>query len=250
MFSLSFIDEAAFKKHVRETIISYINNTKSVDLKSFNSNVIDPIKLLFDKQIYGKSFDEILNLEIYRQKDKSNTNAIGYFHQNIFKYIKNCSVPTKGWDIIFQGEGYQIFVEMKNKHNTMNSSSAQKTYIQMQHKILQSPNDYCFLVEVISPVSRNIPWVCSVNGQRCSNEHIRKVSVDKFYQIVTGVEDAFYQVCMQLPETLTELLKKEDMPDLPKNDTVIEELHRENSDMLKALYLLAFSTYNGFDNLK
>ena len=95
MFSLSFIDETSFKKHVRETIISYVNNTKSVDLKSFNSNVIDPIKLLFDKQIYGKNFEEILNLEIHRQKDKSNTNAIGYFHQNIFKYIKNCSVPTK-----------------------------------------------------------------------------------------------------------------------------------------------------------
>jgi len=148
LFSLSFIDETSFKKHVRETIISYVNNTKSVDLKSFNSNVIDPIKLLFDKQIYGKNFEEILNLEIHRQKDKSNTNAIGYFHQNIFKYIKNCSVPTKGWDIIFQGEGYKIFVEMKNKHNTMNSSSAQKTYIQMQNKILKSPNDYCFLVEV------------------------------------------------------------------------------------------------------
>jgi len=55
---------------------------------------------------------------------------------------------------------------------------------------------------------------------------------------------------MQLPETLTELLKKEDMTNLPQNDTVIEELQKENKDMLKSLYLLAFSTYNGFDNLK
>ena len=119
----------------------------------------------------------------------------------------------------------------------------------MQNQILQSPNDYCFLVEAIAPLSRNIPWVCSVNGQSCSNEHIRRVSIDKFYHIVTGIEDAFYQMCMQLPDTITELLEK-DFGNVTQKDTVIEELKNNNKDMLKALYLLAFSTYNGFDKLQ
>ncbi len=249
MFSLSFIDEQSFKTHIQKTLETYYKNQKSVTLKKFNANVVDPIKLLFDKYIYQKSFEDILNTEIYRQRDKSNTNAIGYFHQNIFRYFENCIVPPQGWDIIVEKNGYQIFVEMKNKHNTMNSSSSQKTYIQMQNKILQSPNDYCFLVEAIAPVSRNIPWVCSVNGQSCSNEHIRRVSIDKFYHIVTGIEDAFYQMCMQLPETIAELIT-ETFSDVTQHDTVIEELQDKNKDMLKALYLLAFGTYNGFDQLK
>ena len=249
MFSLSFIEENSFKKHVQETIAHYRKSSHSMTLNSFNSNVIDPIKLLFDKSVWQKSFEEILNLEIYRQRDKSNTNAIGYFHQNIFRYIKDCTVPLHGWDVIVEKNGYKIFVEMKNKHNTMNSSSSQKTYIQMQNQILQSPNDYCFLVEAIAPLSRNIPWVCSVNGQSCSNEHIRRVSIDKFYHIVTGIEDAFYQMCMQLPDTITELLEK-DFGNVTQKDTVIEELKNNNKDMLKSLYLLAFSTYNGFDKLQ
>ena len=33
-----------------------------------------------------------------------------------------------------------------------------------------------------------------------------------------------------------------------EEDTVIEELKEKDSDLLKALYLLAFSTYEGFDN--
>ena len=80
-------------------------------------------------------------------------------------------------------------------------------------------------------------------------EHIRRVSIDKFYHIVTGVENAFYQVCMQLPETLAELMK-ENVVHATQNNTVLEELQKENHEILKSLYLLAFSTYNGFDKLK
>lgn len=40
------------------------------------------------------------------------------------KYLKNgWSVPKEGFDIV--NEKKKIFVEMKNKHNTMNSSSSQ-----------------------------------------------------------------------------------------------------------------------------
>ncbi len=57
--------------------------------------------------------------------DKSNTNHIGYFHQNIFHYFGHgWTVPIKGYDIINTEQ--RIYVEMKNKHNTMNSSSSQK----------------------------------------------------------------------------------------------------------------------------
>ena len=73
--------------------------------------------------------DDLVKSEIERQIDKSNNNAIGYFHQNIFKYIKNCIVPSHGFDVIYtRSNGEKVYVEMKNKHNTMNSSSSQKTY--------------------------------------------------------------------------------------------------------------------------
>ena len=248
MFTLTFIDEQAFKSHVAETLASYHKSLRSINLASFNSNLIDPIKLLFDKNVYQKSFEEILQLEIHRQRDKSNTNAIGYFHQNLFRYISGCEVPAHGWDVIFKGTEYKIYVEMKNKHNTMNSSSSQKTYIQMQNQILKTPNDYCFLVETIAPISRNIAWGCSVNGSHCEHEHIRRVSMDKFYALVTGIEDAFYQMCMQLPITIEELIQENQIETVQK-DTVIEELKQKSPDILKALYLLAFQTYEGFDKL-
>lgn len=248
MYRLTFISEADFRRHVAETLKSYDERLRSIDLRTFNSNIIDPIKLLFDKSVFRKSFEEIVNLEIHRQRDKSNTNAIGYFHQNIFQYIQRCVVPPEGWDVIVTLPDYKIYVEMKNKHNTMNSSSSQKTYIQMQNQILQTPNDYCYLVETIAPVSRNIPWGCSVNKQHCSNEHIRRVSMDNFYAIVTGIDDAFYQMCMQLPETIDELIAEGNIGKM-QEDTVLAELHSRNPDILKAMYLLAFESYEGFNKL-
>jgi hypothetical protein len=44
------------------------------------------------------------------------------------------SVPSNGYDV--ENLSNHQYVEMKNKHNTMNSSSAQKTYIKMQNTLL------------------------------------------------------------------------------------------------------------------
>jgi len=249
MFELDFISEENFEHHVAQTIRSYNSTLGTINLQSFNSNVIDPIKLLFDKSVYRKGFEEIVELEIYRQRDKSNTNAIGYFHQNIFKYIANCEVPPHGWDVIFTKPNNQkVYVEMKNKHNTMNSSSSQKTYIQMQNQIMQTPNDKCYLVEAIAPISRDIIWGCSVNGRRVEDSRIRRVSMDKFYGIVTGSSTAFYRMCLQLPKTIEKLISMNAVI-TAKEDTVLFELREQNPDTLKALYLLAFKTYEGFNQI-
>lgn len=245
-YYITFITQENFEKHVAQTIKSYNETLKSINLTKFNSNIIDPIKLTFDKALFKKSIEEIIELEIHRQRDKSNTNAIGYFHQYMFKYIANCEVPTHGFDVIFtQKDGTKIYVEMKNKHNTMNSSSAQKTYIGMQNQILNNPNDMCFLVETIAPHSRNTIWKCSINGEPVSHERIRRVSMDKFYELVTGIPDAFYQICKQLPITIEKLIKTDAVETVEK-DTVIEELKQKNPNLLKALYLLALETYSGF----
>ena len=81
-YNLGFISNEDIYQHVKETVGLYRNK---IDLEQFNSNIIDPIKLTFDSKIYGKTFEEIIEAECIRQVDKTNTNHIGYFHQNLFK---------------------------------------------------------------------------------------------------------------------------------------------------------------------
>lgn len=263
-WDLDFISEEDFKNHVKATIMKYGEKLESFDLKRFNSNLIDPIKLIFDKSVYRTSWEEIVNNEIFRQRDKSNNNDIGYFHQNIFSYFKGCEVPTAGWDVIYRNpDGIQlpdgnivhtIYVEMKNKHNTMNSASSAKTYIKMQGQILDDDDCACFLVEAIAKRSQNIKWTTKVDGKSVQHRSIRRVSMDQFYSILTGDENAFYKMCMALPDVINSVVNEEGSVKVPQ-DTVIQELRNvaglyseqsEDLAMAMAVYMLGFNTYAGF----
>ena len=247
-YNLNFISDNDLFHHVKETVEKYRFH---INLEKLNKNLIDPIKLTFDAGIYQNSFDNqalksVLENEVLRQMDKSNTNHIGYFHQNIFRYIgKNDGwiVPTHGFDV----ENYQrkIFVEMKNKHNTMNSSSSAKTYMRMQNKILQDDKNVCALVEIIAKRDQNIVWSCSVDGETMSYERIRRISIDKFYEMVTGNANAFAELCAVLPRVIGDVVVQQ-QHQLIEN-TVISDLENlQTNDILKNIYLLAFEKYQGF----
>lgn len=276
-WDIDFITKEDFKEHVKSTIKAYGEKLDPYDLKKFNNNIIDPIKMVFDRAVYNKNWEAIVSDEILRQRDKSNANEIGYFHQRIFEYIDGCTVPKNGqqggWDIIFQSpNGYTldngdvvhtIYVELKNKHNTMNSSAAGKTYIKMQHQLLANDDCACFLVEVIARRSQNIAWNTTVDNQKLSHARIRRVSIDKFYEIVTGDPDAFYKICMALPAIVKEVLNENQDSQLPSSphDSVFEEISARAKDiqnkslcsddaaMALSMYMLGFSTYAGFKTL-
>ncbi len=261
-WNLSFISEEDFNNHVKRTVESYRAGMKPFDIELFNSNTIDPIKLLLDKSIYQKDWKTIIADEVFRQRDKGNNNSIGYFHQNIFRYIDKCEVPQAGWDVIVRkqegidiGDGTMVstvYVEMKNKHNTMNSASAARTYTKAQRQLLKDDDSACFLVEAIAKQSQNIPWAVSVDGERKSHKLIRRVSMDQFFKIVTGDEFAFWKVCNALPSAIDKAIDDLDVPPVPL-DTVYDELVDIGEDSGKgftdALYLLGFSSYLGFGDV-
>ena len=86
-WDLDFISQKDFDAHIEETISKYGEALLPYSLKRLNSNLIDPVKLIFDKSVYGSSWEETIKSEVFRQRDKSGNNSIGYFHQRMFNYI-------------------------------------------------------------------------------------------------------------------------------------------------------------------
>jgi hypothetical protein len=178
----------------------------------------------------------------------------------MFEYIKDCTVPQTGWDVVFKKDSgivlpdgdkvSTIYVEMKNKHNTMNSAAAGKTYIKMQGQLLRDDDCACFLVEVIARKSQNISWAVTVDGSKQNHRKIRRVSIDEFYALVTGQRDAFYQMCMVLPDIIEKVVGNFSVTATPK-DTVFKELttiaNAKSGSFALALYLLGFNSYIGFN---
>lgn len=242
-YNLGFISDTDIETCVQKVVETYTKGM-NIDFAKFNKNIVDPIKLTFDSKVYGQSDTQLIQAEIIRQRDKTNTNAIGHFHQKIFAYVGNgWYVPTQGFDVA--NDTQKIYVEIKNKHNTMNANSSQKTYINMQNKLSQDVKAKCFLVEVIAKKSQDIPWQITVDGEESSNENIRRVSIDRFYEIATGDKNAFYKLCKELPNILDTVISKSQHQNL-NSAKVITELQSIDSNILKALYLKAFKTYNGF----
>ncbi len=244
-YNLDFISDEDLFNHVYDTVQSY---SFSMDLKKFNKNLIDPVKLTFDSIVYNQEYKETIENEVLRQLDKTNSNLIGYFHQNIFRYFsEDWIVPKKGYDV--QNDADSIYVEMKNKHNTMNSSSSAKTYMRMQNSIINNPDATCLLVEVIAKKSQNIAWVVTLDGDKQpANDSIRRVSIDKFYELVTNDKLAFQKICKILPIVIKDAVDK--LKDKEKSNTVFDELEELSSDLLTSIYLLSFNKYEGFNNFK
>lgn len=243
-YTLDYISRDDLKTHTKETIMHYLRNSQNYDLKKFNKNIIDPIKLLFDQKVYNVQDEQLVTEEIRRQLDKSNNNAIGYFHQNLFKYIEGCVVPEYGFDIIYNNE---IFVELKNKHNTMNSASSQKTYIKFQHQLLENDRATCYLVEIISKESADNNWKIKLDGRNMDHSRIRRCSIDKFLEMITGDHFAFKKLCDILPEIINEVLCEE-LESQQTQYTVIDELNNFNQPYIDTFMKLAFNSYIGFDD--
>ena len=137
----------------------------------------------------------------------------------------------------------------------MNSASSGKTFIKMQNQLLHDDDCACFLVEAIAKNSQNIKWEPKVDGQKMGHKYIRRVSLDQFYSLVTGQKDAFYNMCMVLPEVINKAVSELDSSTIP-NDTVFNEIRdiaaeqnydSEDLSIAMAFYLLGFSSYLGFE---
>lgn len=207
------------------------------------------------------TIEELVERGTFRQSGRAD-NDIGYFHRQILRYVDKCRVSPDSeeadWDVAFNDPDgillptgdrvHTVYAEMRNKHNTMNSAVARNTYIKMQNQLLQDDDCACYLVEAIAKRSQDIKWETTVDKRKVSHRLIRRVSLDRFYALVTGQEDAFYQMCMVLPDVIESVVNTADIR-IP-HDTVMQELQeiadQKGVSIAMAFYMLGFSTYNGF----
>jgi len=216
-YNLGFISDEDIYEHVKNTVESY---RREITLEQFNENIIDPIKLTFDAKVYGKTLRQAVEDECFRQIDKSNTNRIGYFHQNLFRYAGNgWRVPSVGFDV--ENEDLHIYVEMKNKHNTMNSASLRKTYIKMQSKILEDDEAICYFIDAFSDNSQDDVWRFKLDGKTHHHKKIRRMSLEKFYEFVFGAKDTLYKLYEALPRIIEDVIS--DNPELDLRNRVYDE---------------------------
>ena len=97
---VDFVSDDHLLKCIENLHGSYLKAKADVSKKKFYSNKIDTIKLTFDSRFNDIDEENIIELEILRQIDKSINNSIGTFHEQVLGGIKGYEVGNlSGFDI-------------------------------------------------------------------------------------------------------------------------------------------------------
>ena len=161
---VDFISDEHLLNCVANLHKSYLKAKNNVSKKSFYSNKVDTIKLTFDSKFNNIDEEDLIQSEILRQIDKSINNSIGTFHEQVLGGIKGFEVgKLSGFDI--KANDNTLFADIKNKHNTMNSSSSEALF----QKLARYADDYkkakCYWVQILAKNSFNEHWKGEINGK-------------------------------------------------------------------------------------
>lgn len=232
---------------------SYLKAKANISKRKFYNNKVDTIKLTFDSKFNKIDEESIIETEILRQIDKSINNSIGIFHEEILGGIEGFEKGSlSGFDI--KAKDDSLFADIKNKHNTMNSSSAESVFQKLAGYADTYKEAKCYLVQVLAKSSFNEQWTGELNGKEYSHSRVYKISGDQFYALLSRQDDALIQLYKALPGAISDHLKSfEEKEEESVTNSALSEIQDEISKtqrgILDQITFENYSYYLGFDKL-
>jgi len=249
---LSFISDEHLLSCIENLHKSYLKAKANVSKKKFYKNKIDTIKLTFDAKFNNLDEEALIKTEINRQIDKSINNSIGTFHEEILDGIEGFEMGNlSGFDI--KATDNTLFADIKNKHNTMNSSSAESLFQKLANYADTYKKSKCYWVQVLAKNSFNEKWYGEINGKEYSHSRVYKISGDQFYKLLSGKENALFELYQVLPQAISDYLNKQENEKNQSNSALEEITVSSKKSKRSILDEITFENYNyylGFDKLK
>ena len=195
-----------FRYAPQKTLELRLKAKNNVTKKNFYSNKVDTIKLTFDAKFNDIDEEGLIQAEILRQIDKSINNSIGTFHEQIVGGIEGFEVGNlSGFDI--KATDDSLFADIKNKHNTMNSSSAEALFQKLSRYADTYKKSKCYWVQVLAKTSFCELWKGDINGKEYGHSRVYKISGDQFYALLSGQKEALFQLYKNLPIAIKDYLE-------------------------------------------
>ncbi len=249
---LNFISDKHLLDCIENLHKSYLKAKANVSKKKFYKNKIDTIKLTFDANFNDLDEETLIKTEINRQIDKSINNSIGTFHEQILGGITGFQMGNlSGFDI--KATDNTLFADIKNKHNTMNSSSAESLFQKLATYADTHKQANCYWVQILAKNSFNEKWFGEINGKEYSHSRVYKISGDQFYKLLSGNDNALFELYQVLPLAISDYLESQKNENL-QNNSALKEISESSKNskrsILDEITFENYSYYLGFDKLK
>ena len=254
---LNFISDQDLFSVINTVFVNFEKKYKKFNINEFEKNLIDPFSLIFSEKLLNITDKEWFDLEIIRKKTKSLSNYIGTFQEELlgcaadYHRFKVNEKGANSMDLIKNDN--TVFADIKNKYNTIKGSDRYSVFNNLQ----KMTDKYSYLnakgyyVEIISKESVCENWKFTSRGKQYCDKNIYRISGDKFYSLVFGVDDAFYQVIMALPIALTDFINQNNISLNFVNDTFnYNDLligATEKTNLYEKICFDVFKSYDGFE---
>lgn len=249
---VNFISDEHLMKCIANLHKAYLKAKSNITKHNFYSNKVDTIKLTFDAKFNDIDEESLIESEILRQIDKSINNSIGTFHEQILGGIKGFEIGNlSGFDI--KAIDDTLFADIKNKHNTMNSSSAESLFQKLARYADTYKKANCYWVQILAKGSFNEKWTAEINGKEYSHSRVYKISGDQFYALLSGENNALYQLYKALPTAIEDYLDSIEQTVGKIENSALDEINSEinisKRSVLDQITFENYSYYLGFDKL-
>lgn len=218
---LSWISNDDLETVVTEIYTSFAGSVLTREtLKGLQQNIIDPFAFMLSATLSHQDIGDWLQDELVRQTQKTLGNAIGKFHQRLLGLCNGWkdlgTKDTSGLDLMGQTTIGISYAEIKNKYNTMNTSSRKTVFNKLKRAIDEYGADQAFLVEILPRGGKayHQTWEYKETkySQANTDKRIQIISGDKFYALVTGHNNALEQLFFILPTVLSNIINSKDVP--------------------------------------
>lgn len=249
---VSFISDEHLLNCIANLHASYVKSKRQYTKQNFYSNKVDIFKLLFDSKFNELGEDKLVQTEILRQIDKTINNSIGTFHEEILGGINGYERGHQtGYDI--KAKDGSLFADIKNKHNTMNSSAAEALFQKLASFADDNKKSNCYWVQILAKKSFNEPWKGDINGKEYSHSRVFKISGDQFYHLLTGEKDALFKLYMALPKAIDDYLSSRSQESIQNENSALQEIikasKKSNLTIMNQITFDNFQYYDGFEGL-
>jgi len=111
----------------------------------------------------------------------------------------------------------------------------------------------CFWVQILAKNSFNEHWSGEINGKEYSHSRVYKISGDQFYSLLSGQENALFQLYKALPTAIRDFLSSVELDEAAKENSALDEIKSEiktsKRSILNQITFENYSYYLGFKEL-
>jgi len=208
--SESVTQKEQLERAAKQLVQDYEEKIRTFSVREFLKSDVDPFRFSFNVDAWG--LKKAVRKEIEHKLEMALEDLFGEFHENYLGNAKHAKSGTQ-WEKVPKGQisGVDIanrkmkaFLQLKSKHNSMNSSSAERLAQQLEKCASNNPGSVV-----------GCGWVVAGPKRKCIGEsNVEKVGKvykgRELFEFVTGNEKEMDEVLRDLPEILQQALKGHD----------------------------------------